>query len=73
MPFTKIRASMTQNGASQAVKAVIFEGEGSGPSVTIEGGPFSGQRYTREDLLNLAMLLQDLSTTMQEVADGAKI
>jgi hypothetical protein len=73
MPFTKIRTAMTQNGVSLPIKAVIFEGEGSGPSITIEGGPFSGERYTWEDLRNLMLVLHDLTTDMQEVADGAKI
>jgi hypothetical protein len=73
MPFTKIRAAMTQNGVSLPLKAVIFEGEGSGPSITIEGGPFSGESYTLSDLQDLAMVLSDLCTNMREVADGAKI
>jgi len=73
MPFTKIRTTMSQNGVEQPLKAVIFEGDGSGPSVTLEGGPFTGERYTRYDLTNLIMELQDLCTAMKEAADGAKI
>jgi hypothetical protein len=73
MPYTKIFTTISQNGVEIPLNCTIFEGEGSGPSVTLEGGPFSGERYTRYDLTNLIMELQDLCTTMKEVADGAKI
>ena len=73
MPFTKINITMSQNGVEIPLNCTIFEGEATGPSVTLQGGPFRGERYTRYDLTNLIMELQDLCTTMKEVADGAKI
>lgn len=72
MPSVFIRSSMTQNGVVQPLECTIFEGVIEGPSVTIKGGPFTGQKYTREDLMNLIMQLDDLRVTLHEVADAAK-
>ena len=72
MPFTKIRTTMTQNGIEKPLKCIIHEVDDEPIFVTLEGGPFHGERFTRTDLTNLIMQLDDLRVTMHEVADGAK-
>jgi len=72
MPFTKVRTSMTQKGVDKPIKAVIFQGADSGFYVELDGGPFNGSEFTPVDLANLIMMLDDLRTNMQEVADAAK-
>ena len=72
MPFTKIRTTMTQNGVEKPLKCIIHEVDFEPVFVTLEGGPFHGERFTREDLANLIFQLDDLRNGMQEVAHGSK-
>ena len=73
MPLTKIRTTMTQNGIEKPLKCTIHEVEDQPVFVTLEGGPFHGERFTRHDLATLIMELDDLRTAMKEVADGPNI
>jgi hypothetical protein len=72
MPLTKITTTMTQNGVEKPLECVIHEVNDEPIFVTLEGGPFHGERFTRYDLTNLILELEDLRTAMKEVADGSK-